>query len=308
MIMRLHQLKRTALTLTALAASSGQQISSVATAVSSSGDGSSSTSAAAGRAEGAALRGAPASSCNASSSSRSSSSSDKKAPRRVRLELVADVVCPWCYIGHARLRAASRMAADAGIALQYVHTPFILRRHLPKAGVDKTDMFVAQFGSLAAVRQKYAGISRAATTDGLCFDPDGQLAGNSEDAHRLLLWANDRAQPHHGERFEALLEEMFLVYNCPSHRGQRIWLGDHEGLVAAAGAAGLPEKDAAAVLQSSSDYAAALEDGLARAAQLGAHSVPLMAIGGNANRPAALLSGAVSADELFAALEKAAEQ
>ena len=70
------------------------------------------------------------------------------------------------------------------------------------------------FGSVAAVKQKYAGIARAAAADGLCFDPEGQLAGNSEDAHRLLLWANDKMQAHRGDHFEALLEEMFLIYNC----------------------------------------------------------------------------------------------
>lgn len=106
------------------------------------------------------------------------------------------------------------MAAEMGIIVEHVFTPFILRRHLPKAGIDKTEMFVQQFGSVAAVRQKYAGIARAAAADGLCFDPEGQLAGNSEDAHRLLLWANDSTQPHRGQYFEALLEELFLVYNC----------------------------------------------------------------------------------------------
>ncbi len=106
------------------------------------------------------------------------------------------------------------MAAEMGIVVEHVFTPFILRRHLPKAGIDKTEMFTQQFGSIAAVRQKYAGIARAAAGDGLCFDPEGQLAGNSEDAHRLLLWANDRTQPHQGQHFEALLEELFLLYNC----------------------------------------------------------------------------------------------
>jgi hypothetical protein len=154
-------------------------------------------------------------SCNATAAG------DELLLSRVRVEVVADVVCPWCYIGHSRLQAASRMAAEMGIVVEPVFTPFILRRHLPKAGIDKTKMFAQQFGSIASVRQKYAGITRAAVADGLCFDPEGQLAGNSEDAHRLLLWANDRTQPHQGRHFEALLEELFLVYNCACQQLQQ---------------------------------------------------------------------------------------
>ena len=49
----------------------------------------------------------------------------------------SDVVCPWCYIGHARMQSAIELAAAAGIETKVSFTPFILRRHLPKAGVDK---------------------------------------------------------------------------------------------------------------------------------------------------------------------------
>ncbi len=110
-----------------------------------------------------------------------------------------------------------------------------------------------------------------------------------------------------------------LAPSGPTHRGERVWLGDHEGLLAAADATGLPKRDAAAVLSNAknegsesdtgsptpavSDYVDKLEAGLARASQLGAQSVPLFAIG-DPQRPL-LLSGAVSAVEIVATLQEA---
>ena len=112
--------------------------------------------------------------------------------------------------------------------MEIEYTPFILRRHLPKEGVDKhevcephlprfllnialpasehsqlnsqlhfplrgqlpsTEVFVRQFGSAERADAVMAGVKNAAAADGLCFDLRGQRAGNSEDAHRLLLWA-----------------------------------------------------------------------------------------------------------------------
>ena len=66
------------------------------------------------------------------------------APPAVRIEMVADVVCPYCHIGLVRLRKAIAMAHGANVEIQY--TPFILRRHLPKEGVSKREVFRQQFG------------------------------------------------------------------------------------------------------------------------------------------------------------------
>eukprot|EP01045_Picozoa_sp_COSAG04_P027046 COSAG04_NODE_3883_length_2451_cov_2.389031_3_plen_258_part_00 len=220
--------------------------------------------------------------------------------RRVRVEVVADVVCPWCYIGLSRMQGALAAAEAEGVTVDVTYTPFILRRHLPKEGIDKFAMFEQMFGSASAVRQKYAGIARAAAAEGLCFDPEEQLAGNSEDAQRLMLWANDRAQPHAGAHFRSLLTELFVRYNC-----HRAWLGDHAALVEAADAVGLDGAEAAALL-AGQRYGAELEAGLARAAALGATSVPLYVVGGGGTAQPLLIRGAVEADELTAAIRQMA--
>ena len=217
--------------------------------------------------------------------------------RRVRVEVVADVVCPWCYIGLSRMQGALTAAEAEGVTVDVTYTPFVLRRHLPKEGIDKFAMFEQMFGSADAVRQKYAGIARAAAAEGLCFDPEEQLAGNSEDAQRLMLWANDRTQRHAGAHFRSLLTELFVRYNC-----HRAWLGDHAVLVEAADAVGLDGGEAGALL-ASQRYGAELEAGLTRAAALGATSVPLYAVGGGTAQPL-LIRGAVEADELTAAIRQ----
>ena len=70
------------------------------------------------------------------------------ANKTMRIEMVADVVCPYCHIGLKRLLGAIAAASGASAAaVEVVYTPFILRRHLPKEGVDKRTAFKQQYGN-----------------------------------------------------------------------------------------------------------------------------------------------------------------
>ena len=198
---------------------------------------------------------------------------------RVQVEMVADVVCPYCYIGLERLQKALAALPDPAVEIKY--TPFILRRHLPKAGVLKTDVFRQQFGNSQKGEQVLANVQATAAGDGLCFDSTGQRAGNSEDAHRLLLWA--------GPRQLQLFEEMVKAYNC-----ERGWLGDHAVLLdAVKRVEGLDAAEAQAVLADDRAFAPELESGLQRSASLGVHGVPAFFVNGQP-----LGSGAPSVEAL----------
>jgi len=112
-----------------------------------------------------------------------------------------------------------------------------------------------------------------------------QRAGNSEDAHRLLLWA--------GPRQLQLFEQMVRAYNC-----ERGWLGDHAVLLAAVQRVdGLDTAAAQAVLANERAFAPELEAGLQRSASLGVHGVPAFFINGQP-----LGSGAPSVDALRQAI------
>jgi predicted DsbA family dithiol-disulfide isomerase len=209
------------------------------------------------------------------------------AVARVQIEMVADVVCPYCYIGLHRLQQA---VAESGQQVDLVYTPFVLRRSLPKEGVPKVDVFRRQFGSDAQGQRVLSQVAATAAADGLCFDLEGQRAGNSEDAHRLLLWASDVAST---AQTIDLFESMVRAYNC-----ERGWLGDHEVLMRAVSRVqGLDGDAARAVLADESAYATELEAGLRRSSELGVRGVPAFFVDG---RP--LGSGALPAAELRSAI------
>lgn len=161
---------------------------------------------------------------------------------RVKIEMVADVVCPYCYIGLVRLRKALAATTHAtNVEVRY--TPFILRRHLPKEGVPKHEVFRQQFGDDTRGERVLAQVVATAAEDGLLFNLTAQRAGNSEDAHRLLLWS--------GAQTLTLMENMEKIYN-----EEQGWLGDHDVLLRAVGrTSGLDVDEAAKVLADPSAYA-----------------------------------------------------
>lgn len=208
---------------------------------------------------------------------------------KIEVVMIADVVCPYCYIGYWRLRKAVSEAQDLGLPLdvQIKYMPFILRRHMSKEGVDKATVFSKQFGSEAQAQRVFAGISHTAAADGLCFDGTGQRAGNSEDAHRLLQWAGS-----FGKSLK-LYEKLVYAYNC-----ERGWLGDHEVLLSSAGRVGLDLEEARRVLGNASYGLDGLEAGLRFSRSLGVSSVPYFVVN-NSQR----FSGAISTSEFVRALQ-----
>ena len=200
-------------------------------------------------------------------------------PLRITIEFIADLVCPWCFIGWERLQKAAVQAKQQNIAIEIKWTPFILRRQLPKEGVDKLQMFAEQLGEGAAAA-KLDDIKRtAAEADGLILNFKGQRAGNSEDAHRLLLWT----EVHHPALWPGLAKTLFTYYNQ-----QKMWIGDLNVLLAAAQEAGLPVTDIKLLLADGSVHSAELEEGLRRSTVLGTSAVPLYIISDDVRLPGAL--------------------
>eukprot|EP00746_Dinoflagellata_sp_MGD_P168406 gnl/MRDRNA2_/MRDRNA2_99840_c0_seq1.p1 gnl/MRDRNA2_/MRDRNA2_99840_c0~~gnl/MRDRNA2_/MRDRNA2_99840_c0_seq1.p1 ORF type:complete len:250 (+),score=40.05 gnl/MRDRNA2_/MRDRNA2_99840_c0_seq1:99-848(+) len=202
----------------------------------------------------------------------------------VHVEMVADVVCPYCYIGLHRLQqAVQKVRHNPLIEVNISYTPFILRRHLPKAGLDKMSIFREQFGSESKARQVIEQVKQNAAADGLCFDPGLQRAGNSEDAHRLLHWARS------WNKDLQLFQAMVKAYNC-----DRQWLGDHDVLTKCAEQVGLSGPEAAAALANKSSSLHGLESGLERARNLGVSGVPFFVIDGQQT-----MSGAVHTEKFL---------
>ena len=107
-------------------------------------------------------------------------------PVRARLDIVSDVVCPWCYIGKHRLGQALEML-DEEIELDIRWRPYELNPGMPRAGMDRRAYCEAKFGSVEYANQLYANVAANAHADGLPMAVDRiARTPNTRAAHRLI--------------------------------------------------------------------------------------------------------------------------
>jgi predicted DsbA family dithiol-disulfide isomerase len=121
---------------------------------------------------------------------------DDEATPPVRLDVWADIACPWCYLGSARLdKVLSERKAD-GETIIVRHRPFELYPDLPPEGVPMKGFLEARLGGAAAVKQAHEHLTALGYKDGIEYDFYGvEKAPNSRLAHHLVLtYDGDRRQ------------------------------------------------------------------------------------------------------------------
>lgn len=203
------------------------------------------------------------------------------------VDVVSDVVCPWCFIGKRRLEATLATLQEKEPALP-VHVrwhPFQLNADLPPEGVDRRSYLEAKFGGPARAAQIYERVREAGRTAGIDFDFEAiARQPNTLDAHRLIAWAQSR---HEGDP-QALVEALFRAYFLDGR-----FVGDRGELATIAAAAGYDPADAEAFVASDAlrDEVAAAE---ARAREMGVSGVPFFIFDGKtalsgAQEPATML-------------------
>jgi predicted DsbA family dithiol-disulfide isomerase len=208
----------------------------------------------------------------------------------VRVEIVSDVVCPWCYIGKRRFEAA--LARFPGRdRVEVVWRPYQLDPRAPRQPSPALDVYARKFGGPAEAVRIVEHLTQVAADVGLEFRMDRALRANTFDAHRLLAWAEPRGRQ--GE----LAERLFQAYFC-----EGLDVGDPGTLARLAGDVGLDEAAATAMLQSA-DGVAELHEALAGAADRGISAVPTFVFQGRFGVP-----GAQEPDTLLAMLERVAER
>lgn len=209
-------------------------------------------------------------------------------PSPITLDLFADIACPWCWIGDARLSAALDQRPDLRVERRW--RPFLLQPDLPKGGVPWREFIGPKFGGEARAQAMFAHVAAVGAQDGLTFRFDRVAKANdTRDAHRLVLFART-----HGREF-ATAEALFAAYFRDG-----VDLEDHEALVRIAEACGLPVPAAQAWL-ASQEGTAAVEASRADAARLGIRGVPFFVFNGELG-----VSGAQPVDVLLGALDEAA--
>jgi predicted DsbA family dithiol-disulfide isomerase len=208
----------------------------------------------------------------------------------LRVDVISDVVCPWCYIGKRRLEAAlAGLSADKRAVAVVRWHPFELNPDLPPEGIDRRAYLEAKFGGPARASGIYARVAAAGASDGIAFDFDRIVRQpNTRDAHRLIGWAQEQGDA------SMLVERLFAAYFCEGRS-----LADRATLADIAASAGLDRGAALAQLQS--------DDGLTqilaaerRAHEIGVTGVPFFIFDGKVG-----VSGAQSAEVLLQAIAEA---
>ncbi len=208
-----------------------------------------------------------------------------------RIDVISDVICPWCYIGKRHLERALDILEAQHLRFTVAWHPFQLNPDMPREGVDRAQYRLAKFGSAERSRQMDERITETAATVGLEFHLDRLTrTPNTLNAHRLIRLAGQ-----HGVQ-DGVVEALFEGYFC---NGADI--GDGRVLEALGTEGGLANGDIRTML--------AGEDGLKEvvaadqmARNAGIQGVPSFALQGHV-----LFSGAVPAEEMAQAFRRAWE-
>jgi predicted DsbA family dithiol-disulfide isomerase len=161
---------------------------------------------------------------------------------KFQIDIISDVVCPWCYIGQRRLAQARLQLApdDPARDAPVRWHPFQLNPDLPRAGVARRAYLEDKFGGPERAAQIYARVSAAGATVGIPFAFERiERQPNTLDAHRLIAWAQTRGDA------SDLVERLFRAYFIEGRA-----IGDCEVLAQIAGEAGLDGAAARAWLAS----------------------------------------------------------
>jgi predicted DsbA family dithiol-disulfide isomerase len=206
------------------------------------------------------------------------------------IDMISDVVCPWCFIGKRRLEKAIGLRPAVSVQLRF--RPYFLNPWVPREGMDRAQYLTTKFGSPERYRAIATRVAAAATAEGLKYALD-QIARqpNTLDCHRLILWAGEIGNA--GMMKQRLMEIYF------SEGGD---LSDRDLLVQAAAQCGLDGEMVRGRLLSDEDIEI-VEQEANSAREQGIDGVPCFIFG-----EAVAVQGAQSPEYLAQAIDRAASE
>jgi predicted DsbA family dithiol-disulfide isomerase len=211
------------------------------------------------------------------------------AKKPVRIDVVSDVVCPWCFIGKHRLEAALKLKPDIPVEVHY--RPYFLNDWIPREGIARNEYLTTKFGS----PERYDGIATrvraAAAAEGLVYASSKmKRQPNTLDCHRLIRWAEMIGK-------SAEMKQKLMDYYFTDGAD----LTERETLVKAASEVGLNADEVRSALAGDKDVEA-IEQEAQSAKNAGIDGVPCFIFGGNL-----AVSGAQAPEYLAAAIERMAD-
>ncbi len=183
----------------------------------------------------------------------------------VKLDIISDPICPWCYIGKTNLDRALEAHPDHPFTVEW--HPFQLNPDMPAEGMDRRDYLETKFGGKENAAAVYGRIDEAAKQAGLSINWEGiTRTPNTINAHRLIHWAGiEGAQTF-------VVASLFKAYFVEGRD-----IGDPEVLADIAGGCGLDAAMTRQLLQGDAD----LDDIRARDAhsrKMGVTGVPTFVV------------------------------
>jgi len=179
----------------------------------------------------------------------------------MRIDIVADVICPWCFIGKRRLEAA--LAQRPAIAPDITWRPFQLNPDMPAEGIPREAYLAAKFGGQAHAKRINQAVVDAGAAIGIPFAFEKiERTPNTLAAHRLIRFAQRT------DRATELVDRLFAAYFIEGRD-----IGDRDTLAAIAGDSGLDAAAAREFLAGTSERPEVTADD-SGARRLGINAVP----------------------------------
>jgi len=210
------------------------------------------------------------------------------APASVHIDVVSDVVCPWCYIGKHRLEMAIALTPEVTIDINW--RAYFLNPWIPCEGIDRQTYLETKFGSAEHYSVIAERIAAAAAMEGLAYAPDRiSRQPNTLDCHRLILWSRSATDP---ARMKQRLMELYFAEGAD--------LTDSKTLIQAAVDCGMDGDLVRRLLASDADVDR-VEGDANSAKEAGIDGVPCFVFGGQV-----IVTGAQSPEYLASAIERTA--
>ena len=210
------------------------------------------------------------------------------APAKVQIEVVSDVVCPWCYIGKHRLEAAIALNPEVEVDINW--RPYFLNDWIPREGIDRQTYLETKFGSAERYAVIAERVAAAAAMEGLPYAPDKiSRQPNTLDCHRLILWSRSATDPG---RVKQRLMELYFAEGAD--------LTDPKILIQAGVDCGMDGDLVRRLLASDADVDR-IEGEATSAKEAGIDGVPCFIFGGSV-----IVTGAQSPEYLASAIERTA--
>lgn len=188
---------------------------------------------------------------------------------KLTIDVVSDVVCPWCFLGMKRLENALATLPDIDAEVRW--RPFQLDPTIPPEGKERKAYMLSKFNDEARLTQAHATLVSLGAVEGISFDFDAiTVAPNTLDAHRVIRWAAASG----ADVQDKLARALFSLY---FEQGKNV--GDHAVLVEAARQAGMDAAVVEALLPTDSDRDQVTNE-IVTASRMGITGVPCFLLDG----------------------------